>query len=75
MTRETYTSRDVRAACFTCHGDIAHWHGPNAQGLAARHHDATGHRTWCDVYLMVRYGRDPIDNRQLDIETAIGGAE
>jgi len=34
------------------------WHGPNAQGVAARHHDATGHTTWADVTLMIRYGDD-----------------
>ncbi|WP_380927626.1 hypothetical protein [Sphingomonas arantia] len=61
----------MRAGCFVCHGSDAHWTSPNAQGLAARHHDATGHATWSDVYLTVRYGRDEPDARQLDIENAI----
>jgi len=67
----TFTSRDVRAGCFCCHGSEAHWWGPQAQGTAARHHDATGHQTWADVVLSVRYGREEADSRQLDIEAAI----
>lgn len=74
MMRDTFTSRDVRAGCFVCHGSDAHWFGGNAQGVAARHHDATGHTTWSDVYLSVRYGNDAAVGEQLDIETAIGGA-
>lgn len=75
MTRETFTSRDVRAGCFTCHGTEAHWFGGQAQGTAARHHDSTGHPTWSDVLLSVRYGRrDGADDRRLDIETAIARA-
>lgn len=58
MMRHTATSRDVRGGCFACHGTDAHWHGPQAQGTAARHHDATGHQTWVDVYMSVRYGKD-----------------
>lgn len=54
--RTTYTSRDVTAGCFDCYGSNGKWFGPNAQGVAARHHDATGHKTWADVYLCVRYG-------------------
>lgn len=50
-------SRDVRAGCFECFGDRAHWHGKNAQAVAARHHDATGHPTWCEVYMTVYYGK------------------
>lgn len=72
--RVTATSRDVRAGCFTCHGMEAHWFGGQAQGTAARHHDATGHQTWCDVNMSVRYGRDAGASDQLDIETAIGAA-
>lgn len=48
--------RDVMAGCFECYGSEAHWRGGNAQGVAARHHDATGHTTWCDVTMMIRYG-------------------
>lgn len=60
MIRQTYTSRDVKAGCFVCHGLEAKWFGPQAQGTAARHHDATGHQTWADTYLSVRYGADKI---------------
>jgi hypothetical protein len=72
--RETFTSRDVRAGCFICHGTDACWSGGQAQGTAARHHDATGHPTWTDVNLSVRYGRQERDARQLDIESAIAGS-
>ena len=54
--RETWTARDVVAGCFVCHGDVAHWTTKNAQALAARHHDKTGHRTWVQVVMMIRYG-------------------
>jgi cytochrome c551/c552 len=54
--RLTYTSRDVQGGCFVCHGVITHWRGPNTQGVAARHHDATGHEVWCEVVLSIRYG-------------------
>jgi hypothetical protein len=57
MSRVTFTSRDVRAGCFVCSGSDPKWHGGQAQGTAARHHDATGHPTWCDVIMMVHYGR------------------
>ena len=54
--RETHTGRTVLAGCFDCWGSKARWLAPNAQGVAARHHDATGHNTWVDVYLSIRYG-------------------
>lgn len=69
--RTTSTHREVTAGCFACHGDVAHWRGGNAQGLAARHHDATGHATWSEIYLSVRYGADALCADQLDIEQAI----
>lgn len=59
--RDTRVSRDVLAGCFTCGGSEYLWHGPQAQGTAARHHDATGHGTWADVHLTVRYGPLPAD--------------
>ncbi|ATI57351.1 hypothetical protein CP552_01785 [Sphingomonas melonis] len=71
--RQTITRRDVRAGCFVCHGPDARWFGGQAQGTAARHHDATKHPTWCDVVLAVRYGREEADERQFDIEAAISG--
>jgi cytochrome c551/c552 len=54
-------SRILQGGCFVCHGDEAHWFGPNAQGVAARHHDATGHQTWVDVNMHIKYGREPAD--------------
>lgn len=55
MRDYTY-SRDVRAGCFDCHGGEPMWTAKNAQGLAAQHHDRTGHTTWVDVYMCIRYG-------------------
>lgn len=74
MTRETRTGRTVMAGCFVCGGMDAIWTGPNAQGVAARHHDATRHPTWCDVAMSIRYGREAADDRQIDIEAAIAAA-
>lgn len=73
MMRDTSIGRDVIAGCFVCGGADAKWFGPNAQGVAARHHDATGHATWCDVSMTITYGREQADDRQIDIEEAIGG--
>ncbi len=39
---------------------MAHWFGNNAQAVAARHHDATGHMTWVDIAMSIRYG-DTVD--------------
>ena len=72
--RPTSTNRDVNAGCFVCSGVEPRWFGGQAQGTAARHHDATGHATWCDVHMSVRYGREPADDRQIDIEDAIGAS-
>ena len=69
--RATFTSRTVRAGCFACHGSDAKWFGGQAQGTAARHHDATGHVTWCDTAMTVRYGIHPADPDQIDLEDAI----
>lgn len=54
--RQTGISRDLMGACYTCHGSEAYWFGANTQGVAARHHDATGHTTWVDVHMHVSYG-------------------
>lgn len=70
-SRHTATHRDVTAGCFTCGGSDPRWFGGQAQGTAARHHDATGHPTWCDVYMSVHYGRAAPDDRQIDIEDSI----
>lgn len=42
--------------------------------VAARHHDATQHQTWCDVTLCYVYGAAAKDDRQTDIEDAIAQA-
>ena len=44
------------------------------KGISARHHDLTGHATWCDVNMSVRYGTHTPDNRQIDVEDAIGAS-
>lgn len=49
-------SRVVTAGCFQCWGVEGHWFGNNAQGVAVRHHDATGHRTWVEVGMSIVYG-------------------
>lgn len=54
--RHTAVSRDVFAGCFDCYGSEAKWWGGNSQGVAARHHDATGHTTWVEVAMSVKYG-------------------
>ena len=72
--RPTFTSRDVRAGCFVCGGTDPLWIGGHAQGVAARHHDATQHQTWTDVYMAIRYGEYAVDDRQTDIEDAIASA-
>jgi hypothetical protein len=69
--RKTGVKRECMAGCFVCSGDRAMWTAPNAQGLAARHHDATCHETWCTVTLSIRYGDPPStedgnDGEQLD---------
>lgn len=56
--RHTGTVRDVFAGCFQCNGSEAIWRSKNAQGVAARHHDATGHITWVEVNMSIRYGEE-----------------
>jgi len=46
--------------CWTCHGGDAKWYGKNALAVAAPHHDATGHATWCEQTMSVRYGKAPV---------------
>ena len=71
MKRDTFIERDVSAGCTACD---ATWKGSNAQAVAARHHDATQHRTWVHVAMGIHYGRAPFDDRQTDIEDAIASA-
>jgi hypothetical protein len=56
MSRTTFIGRSLMGGCRQCHGDDAHWFSKNTQGLAARHHDQTGHETWVDVSMTIRYG-------------------
>jgi len=56
MPRTTYLAKTFTAGCFICHGGDAAWHSANAQALAARHHDLTGHETWCNIVLQWTYG-------------------
>lgn len=44
------------AGCYVCGGGDIQWEGGNAQGVAARHHDATGHQTWVGVVWSIVYG-------------------
>lgn len=53
--RTRRTSTNVIAGCFVCGGSDAMWTSANAMALAARHTDATGHATWADQSLSVRY--------------------
>lgn len=66
-------SRDVTAGCFNCYGSDARWRGGNAQGVAARHHDATGHETWCDIYLSVVYGEEKPEEKKPEKKNARRG--
>lgn len=72
--RISKTVREYRAGCFVCWGGKAHWTTANAQALAVKHHDRTGHETWCDIDARSRYGRAAPDDRQIDIEDAIASA-
>ena len=50
------------------------WTGSNAQGVSARHHDLTGHPTWCEVNLSIRYGERTADPQQVDLEDVLAAA-
>lgn len=59
---------DVRAGCFECHGNGAHWTGKNAMMVAARHAQAHGHATWSEQTLRVTHGEPRgADGRQADL--------
>lgn len=70
MSRSTSTSSTVMAACFVCKGSDAIWTGKNAMAVAARHHDATGHQTWADQHLSIRYGLETTSHPDLFEEAA-----
>lgn len=56
MAREKSTTTKVTAGCFDCNGAVPMWTERNGMMLAARHHDQTGHPTWADTFLTVRFG-------------------
>jgi len=54
MSRETRAGiTSVIGGCNVC-GKV--WESKNTLALAAKHHDATGHSTWVEQVLSVRYG-------------------
>jgi hypothetical protein len=55
MMRQRLTTIRAIAGCFACNGSEAIWTASNAMAVAARHHDTTGHETWADQTLTVRY--------------------
>jgi len=64
--RETHAGIvQCMAGCRQCDGDEPRWDGKNAMAVAARHHDATGHTTWVQQVLSVRYG--PESETQLEL--------
>lgn len=74
LTRIADRTRSAEAGCHVCHASVPRWTGANAQAVAARHHDRTGHATWYRVVLAGTYGRAAPDSRQIDIEDAIASA-
>lgn len=58
MGRRYSYSVVAMAGCFDCWGTDAHWFAANAQAVAAKHHDKTGHTTWVDSTISIRYGKD-----------------
>lgn len=58
MGRRYSYSISVMAGCFECWGTDAHWFSANSQAVAAKHHDKTGHTTWVDSTMSIRYGKD-----------------
>lgn len=70
MSRQVSTSSTLLAGCFVCNGVAAIWTSPNAMAVAARHHDATGHQTWADQSLSIRYGEEAPTQPDLFQESA-----
>lgn len=63
-------ARTVTAGCDFCG---KRWAGPNAQGVAARHHDAHGHITWVRVVMEIRYGGGGTQNPPPSQPSLLGG--
>lgn len=70
--RQASMSRKLYGGCYQCHGDEAHWFGVNTQGVAARHHDATGHTTWVEIAISIRYGEPEVEAEQLAFDNLEG---
>lgn len=70
MKRLARTSSTVVGGCFVCNGSAAIWTAKNAMAIAARHHDTTGHSTWAQQSLFVRYGADTNNHPDLFQENA-----
>lgn len=64
----------MQGGCTVCHKGIAAWFENNAQGVAARHHDATGHKTWVEITLTILYGDEPeVWGLDVPLEQGSGG--
>ena len=50
---------EYKAGCYVCHKGQVQWIGNNAVAIAARHHDLTGHPTWCEYITTIKYGTQP----------------
>lgn len=55
MGRLHSTSTNAIGGCFECNGSDAIWTGRNSVACAARHCDATGHETWADQTMSIKY--------------------
>ncbi|MGO1304992.1 MAG: hypothetical protein ACTMKV_09445 [Sphingomonas parapaucimobilis] len=53
----------IFAGCFTCHGTDPRWSGKSAHDMAARHHEATGHPTYCNGFMTAPPARQASEAR------------
>lgn len=67
--RRTSTWWEYEAFCWNC---AFHAHGKNALGLAAQHHDRTGHYITIDASGSIAYGESPEDGPSAE-SAAAGG--
>lgn len=65
--RQRKSSRKGFAGCFVCNGNDAIWTSANAVAVAARHTDATGHKTWAEQIISTVYfcGADGVGDDRL----------
>jgi len=61
--RHTWTSWDYHAICEDCGWEV---HAKNGLGIAAQHHDRTGHTVVIDVYGSVRYCSDAENKKMIE---------